>query len=104
MPQADSKRLQTEERLAIIETEMRYIKDSILHIETNLREITDNHLGHVKQEIDELRDQTRTMREFCAKMQAIKKYGLKGRDKAIVWGSLITAIGVVCVEIIRVLL
>jgi hypothetical protein len=102
----------TDARIAVIETEVTYIKSSISRIELNLREITDNHLAHLNakmdvqnvefgKQVDLVKTDVKDMKTFCTKVQEAKKYGLSGKDKAIVYGSVITAAGIVVVEFLR---
>jgi hypothetical protein len=93
-------------------TKVTYIKSSISRIELNLREITDNHLAHLNakmdvqnvefgKQVDLVKTDVKDMKTFCTKVQEAKKYGLSGKDKAIVYGSVITAAGIVVVEFLR---
>ena len=102
----------TEERLAVIETKLGYIEEGMDRIELNLKQITDNHIAHINARILEVQEQDnearelmkteiQSMKQFCKDVQIKKKYGLQGKEKVIVYGSLITALAAVIIEIIR---
>ena len=102
----------TEERLAVIETKLGYIEEGMSRIELNLQTITDNHIAHINSRITEIQTENseerdllkieiQGMKQFCREVQTSKKYGLRGKEKVIVYGSLITAVAAVVIEIIR---
>lgn len=100
------------ERIAVMENEVQHIKESVARIEDSLTKLAENHIAHLSGQISEvsetnnkkydlLKEEIRTMKEFCTKVQDGKKHSLSGKDKAIVYGSFITVIGLIVVEIIR---
>jgi hypothetical protein len=107
------KRKSPSERIAVLETEISYIKASVGRIEVLLGTLADNHLVHLKEQIAEVQssnekrcsliEQTiKDMREFCTRVQDGKKVRmLSGREKAVIYGTTITVIGTCVVELIK---
>ncbi len=86
--------MSTEERIAVIETEIKYIKADASEIKEKLIEVTNNHLAHINQSLNEIK-------QNCIIHKERAKKGLSGKDKAVIVASIITAISAVIVTFIQ---
>jgi tetrahydromethanopterin S-methyltransferase subunit G len=89
------------ERLAKIETDISYIKETLERTDTNVQTIMDNHLEHLRASDMALKEEIQGMKNYCKSVQDKKKYGLSGRDKVILYGTILTVIATMIVELIR---
>jgi tetrahydromethanopterin S-methyltransferase subunit G len=90
--------LNTKERLTKVETQLQTLTEQLDKIATN-------HLPHIQTETEQLREEMQ--KEFTKinskidQLQGCNKQKLSGRDKAVVYGSFLTMLGLVLVELIR---
>lgn len=89
------------ERLAIIETKLTYISTAIDRVEETVDRIQNNHLAHLQAEIQSLHAEMDYVKNHC-KTEARQR--LSGKEKAVLYGTFLTVLGTVTVEIIRTLL
>jgi hypothetical protein len=93
------------ERLTCLETtfnlEFNNLKGQLTKIETN-------HLPHIQAEVTDLRTETnQQFKQVNSKLEELKdhqKTKLSGKDKAVVYGSFLTMLGLVLSQIVQQLL
>jgi folylpolyglutamate synthase/dihydropteroate synthase len=81
--------LTVKERLTKIETELAEFKQQLNKLETN-------HLPHIQSKLDSIDDR-------LAKLENTQKNKLSSRDRAVVYGSFITAASLIIIELIKAL-
>jgi hypothetical protein len=89
------------ERLATIEVDISYIKETLERTDTNVQTIMNNHLEHLRASDAALEKEIQGMKNFCKNVQDKKKYGLSGRDKVILYAAIVTMLGTIIVEAIK---
>jgi len=85
----------TPERLATIETDLKYVRQGIDRLEKTIHENT--------QPVEALKKELTEFKTFCSAVQLKKRYGLSGKDKAAVSLALITALVSIALALIEVL-
>jgi hypothetical protein len=94
----------TSERLAVIETDICYIKKSLARLEDALKIGDSKETERDTIRVMDLATLTKELtmhKQFCREVQTKKTYGLNGRDKTLIYVALITSVGLALVEFLK---